>query len=99
MRLTPQVREVIRNTTQEVFGVDAQAKLFGSRTDDTLRGGDIDLLIELSAPQPEAHKKSLTLTARLQRRLGDQRIDILVVSPDTTLLPIHRAAQATAIPI
>jgi predicted nucleotidyltransferase len=95
MRLTPEAREIIRNTTREVFGQSARARLFGSRNDDSQRGGDIDLLVELPSPQRDSRKKSLTLAAYLQMRLGDQPIDILVVDPETVLQPIHRMAVAT----
>ena len=47
MRLTPETRDIIRHSTQAVFGLDSQVKLFGSRIDDRQRGGDIDLLVEL----------------------------------------------------
>jgi predicted nucleotidyltransferase len=95
MRLTPETREVIRRTTQEVFGDEARVFLFGSRTDDNQRGGDIDLLVELPRRQNDARKKSLTLAARLQLRLGDQPIDVLVLDPETPLDPVHRMAAAT----
>ena len=45
MRLTPEARDIIRHSTQAVFGLDSQVKLFGSRVDDSQRGGDIDLLV------------------------------------------------------
>ena len=96
MRLTARAREIIRNTTREVFGEAARARLFGSRVDDTQRGGDIDLLIELPHRQADARKKTLALAARLQMRLGDQAIDVLVSDPETPLSPIHRIASATA---
>lgn len=98
MRLTDHTREVIRNTTCEVFGPEARVRLLGSRTDDTQRGGDIDLLVELPVHDPDSRKKSLTLAARLQMRLSDQPIDILVLDPQTRLQPIHRVAAATGIP-
>jgi predicted nucleotidyltransferase len=99
MRLTPQTREIIRTTTQEVFGADARVRLFGSRIDDSLRGGDIDLLVELPCRLEDTQKRSLILAARLQMRLGDQPIDILVIDPDTVVQPIHRVAVATGVPI
>ena len=98
MRLTPEVREIIRTTTRELFGDQAQVRLFGSRTDDNQRGGDIDLLVELPSHQSDARKKSLTLVARLQMRLGDQPIDVLVTDPESPDDVIHRVAAATGEP-
>ena len=95
MRLTAEAREIIRTTTHQVFGDQARVRLFGSRTDDSQRGGDIDLLVELPRHQSDARRKSLTLVARLQMRLGDQPIDVLVIDPETSLDPIHQTAAAT----
>ena len=47
MRLSQQTQQLIKATTQEIFGVDAQVKVFGSRINNDARGGDIDLLVEL----------------------------------------------------
>jgi len=99
MRLTPAARDIIRKTTREVFGEGAQVRLFGSRLDDSQRGGDIDLLVELGSHQPDSGKKSLRLAALLQMRLGDQPIDVLVIDPQTPLQPIHRVATATGEPV
>lgn len=51
MRITPQEALAILRITA---GAGARVSLFGSRTRDDLRGGDIDLLIEL--PEPSADK-------------------------------------------
>ncbi|QXP83543.1 nucleotidyltransferase domain-containing protein [Methylococcus sp. ANG] len=93
MRISPQTRSVIRQTAAELFGDEARVVLFGSRTDDDQRGGDIDL------PNIDAEKqrKSLTFVARLQRRPGDQRIDVLVADPSTPELPIYRIAREAGI--
>lgn len=98
MRLSESARQAIRETTGEVFGPQARVSLFGSRTDDSLRGGDLDLLVELPAPDPEYRRKALTLAALLQQRLGDQPIDVVVIDPATPLQAIHRNARATCIP-
>ncbi len=37
------------------------------------------------------------ITARLQRALGDRKIDVLVIDPGTELLPVHRAALAEGV--
>lgn len=99
MRLSQDARAVIRQTTAELFGDKAKVSLFGSRTDDRLKGGDIDLLVELPERQIDARRKSLTLVARLQQILGDQPIDVLVVDPDTPKQPIHEVARRSGVPI
>lgn len=96
MRLTPEQVEIIKQSAAEVFGGGVSVRLFGSRLDDGARGGDIDLLVESPLEIEGKMDKMLTLTARLQLRLGDQPIDILVVDPTTPLNPVHRHARETA---
>ena len=76
MRL--QVKEIqqILQVAYEIYGNDVKVYLFGSRTDDTKRGGDIDLLIRTS----DAKKGILSrvrMKARLKHILGDQKIDVI----------------------
>jgi uncharacterized protein len=76
MRLSSQQKKVI---TDCVGTVDASAEVFlyGSRVDDTKKGGDIDLLI-VSETLTFAHK--LQISAQIKKLLGDQKIDILIHS-------------------
>ena len=46
MRLDPKIRELIKKEVIDHLGSDVVIRLFGSRVDDTKKGGDIDLLIE-----------------------------------------------------
>ncbi len=97
MRLSESSRKQIRDTVQEVFGADAAVSLFGSRVDDDSRGGDIDLLIEARQPIAERERKILQLIARLQLRLGDQPIDVLVLDPTTERGLVHEQALRTGV--
>lgn len=97
MRLSQQTQQIIRDTVREVFGVEAKVKLFGSRINDDARGGDIDLLVELPSITAEIERKIIQLTARLQLRIGDQPIDVLVVDPSTPRQSIHEQASITGI--
>lgn len=92
MRLTEEEATIIKEIVREIFGPDASVILFGSRVDDNARGGDIDLLICSETPVSEREHKALKLVARLQIRLGDQPIDVLVLDPETQRQPIHEEA-------
>ena len=97
MRLNKNAQSVIHCTAAEIFGSEANVYLFGSRTDDSAKGGDIDLLIQLDKPVNKRERKILNLVAKLQIRLGDQPIDVLVQDPETVLQPVHIEALRTGI--
>lgn len=97
MRITPTQRELIVQATRELVGPRARVRLFGSRVDDSLRGGDIDLLVESPVALTARLQTQLRLGARLERTLGGRRIDVLVIDPDTERLPVHEAALATGV--
>ena len=97
MRLSRNAQDIIRRTTTEVFGPDVSVSVFGSRVDDAARGGDIDLLVESDRPIADRERKALKLVARLQMRLGDQPIDVLVLDPETPRRPIHEEASRTGV--
>jgi predicted nucleotidyltransferase len=51
--------------------------LFGSRIDDTKKGGDIDLYIETTSNEYD-YLKVLELNSKIQDEIGWQKIDIVV---------------------
>lgn len=97
MRLIDTQKMVIREEVQRHFGENARPLLFGSRVRDDARGGDIDLYIEAEGGPQETLERELKLHVVLQRRLGEQRIDIVVHRVGSPLRPIDREAQATGI--
>ena len=94
MRLSPDQVHAIVAATRELAGSDARVRLFGSRTNDQLRGGDIDLLVECARPVARPVWLAAQITARLQRSLGERKIDVLVVDPTTELETVHHVARA-----
>ena len=89
MRLTPEQAAIIRSAAAEAFGSDARVRLFGSRVDDSKRGGDIDLLVQTTQTQPDAlASASIAMLARLYRALGEQKIDVVLDAP------VHGATRA-----
>jgi hypothetical protein len=97
MRLTETQRQAIHTTAEELFGADARVSLFSSHVDDHQGGGDIDLLIDVEHVLDNRPAMVARFSARLQRRIGEQHIDILIIDPDTRLQPIHRVARATGV--
>lgn len=97
MRLTDNERAKICAVVSAVAGPRARVRLFGSRTDDRVRGGDIDLLVEVDEPVTSAVRLEARIGARLQRELGDRRIDVLVAAPNVVEQPVHRVARQTGI--
>jgi predicted nucleotidyltransferase len=99
MRLTPVEAAAIRQYAHRFFGESATIRLFGSRVDDALTGGDIDLYIEAEAPELATLKRELAFKQALQDAIGEQRIDVLVRPPGHAARAIDRIALSTGVPL
>lgn len=99
MRLTEHEIDVIKATARRMFGGAVKVWLFGSRVDDSKRGGDIDLYIETNGTAAECLEREMKFYASLQRLLGEQRIDIVVHRRGTTMRAIDEEARRTGIPL
>ena len=74
MRLYKEEIEVLKKKLA-TFSLDAKLYLFGSRVDDSARGGDIDLLII----SDKVTKKDLRLLrVDFFKHFGEQKLDILL---------------------
>ena len=94
MRLSLIERQAVETASREAFPPGTRVLLFGSRLDDDRRGGDIDLLVELSValpPEDVVHRRS-RFTSRLYRLLDEQRIDVVVT--DGAINDIRPVVQA-----
>lgn len=99
MRLTKQQQQAVREEVDRVFGNGTPVRLFGSRVDDYSRGGDIDLHIETAGTPSELLDAELRLQARLLRRLGERRIDVVVQASDAPPRPVDIHARQTGAPL
>jgi predicted nucleotidyltransferase len=96
MRLTPEQVSTIIQTTRSIAGQDAKVWLYGSRLDDTRRGGDIDLLIE---SEPFA---GLIARARIKNRIEQilqLPVDVLAIRNGVHESPFVAIARMQAIPL
>lgn len=94
MRLSTKEITIIKQVVTSILGSEGvQVILFGSRVDDDAKGGDIDLLVETTTEQVSRVSIANRVAANLQVQLGDQRIDVLLVDPNTIIKPIHEHAR------
>jgi len=99
MRISPEQRQTIVAAARQLLGEQARVRLFGSRVHDHLRGGDLDLLVELPHLPVDAVWQAARLEARLQQLLGEQKIDVVIAAPENTSWPIVAEARLTGIPL
>lgn len=97
MRLTADQIQAIKFAAHEVLGDDAQVTLFGSRADDRLRGGDIDLMFETPHELPNRAATQGQIYVALIRQLGDRKIDVLLKDANTPEAPVMRIARETGV--
>ena len=98
MRLSDRDIAAITDTAAALFGRSATVRLFGSRLDDTLSDGDIDLLIEVDQGRGAAGRES-AFRDSVGDALGDVMLDVLVRERGRPLRPIERLAVATGVPL
>jgi len=76
MRLSSFEKQSIINHFENIFS-NSKLYLFGSRVDDTKKGGDIDLYIETTTKEYD-YTKILEFSGKVQDDIGWQKIDIVV---------------------
>jgi predicted nucleotidyltransferase len=93
MRLTTAEITAIR---EEIGRLDTQAEvyLYGSRVDDTARGGDVDLLV---VSDTLSFRDVLRLRTGILDRIGWQQLDLVVRRRDQLDEPLAAMAQETGV--
>ena len=79
MRLTDTEKKAVINAVRQV-DPEAEIYLFGSRTDDTKRGGDIDVLV---FSQKISFADKLQIKARIFEQIEEQKIDLIIAKEQT----------------
>ena len=93
MRLTSEAIAIIVKTVKTRLGDEAQVRLFGSRLDDSAKGGDIDLHVSISKPLADWVWESAQLAAKLERLLDGRKVDVRLIDASQEALPIDRIAM------
>ena len=97
MRLRPELRDQLKAMVAAELGADAELWLFGSRVDDALRGGDIDLLVRSPRELAQRDRLESRLAVRAMRLAGGRRVDLLLMDPHTPTQAVHAEALATGV--
>ncbi|QOC23760.1 nucleotidyltransferase domain-containing protein [Wenzhouxiangella sp. AB-CW3] len=97
MRLNPKQIQTIKQATADIFGPDARVWLFGSRADDSRRGGDVDLMVETDKAPDNPALLAARLSARVSRSMYGRRVDVVVHAPGFPEMPIHAAARTQGV--
>ena len=85
MRLSKRVINILEENIKKSFG-NVNIYLFGSRVDDSKKGGDIDLALETNLSREEFRKKKSSLLAMLMRVDFDYQLDVVDFNTKDELL-------------
>ncbi len=96
MRLSEFEIESIKSLANFHFGKNVQVFLFGSRTRNQLRGGDIDLFIRNPGEQLRIRTK-INFITDLILQIGEQKIDVVLDNPATKNSGFLKTIYKTAI--
>ena len=99
MRLTAQETTAIHDAVNRHFGDSAEVWLFGSRVENSRKGGDIDLYVETDLTDGDAiFRKRIKLLAELSRPLAERKVDLVVKSRGSQQnLPIYQVARESGV--
>lgn len=103
MRLTTLEREAIVSEIEKFLSssMEAEIYLFGSRTNDQLSGGDIDLILLLADSRQcfQLQKNDFRIISALKANpvLGDQKIDLKIISSAQLDEPFYAEAMKHAL--
>ena len=76
VRLQTSQQEAIKQLSSELFE-NAKVFVFGSRTDMSKKGGDIDIYIQ-TTKKDALLKAKLVFLREFEKRFGEQKVDLLV---------------------
>ena len=85
MRLTPFEIQSIKQSVMKYFDEGSKVSLFGSRTDDNQKGGDIDLYIQTPSKDHLSERK-IKFLIEIKSKIGEQKIDVIIAKDSSRLI-------------
>ncbi|WP_203249613.1 MULTISPECIES: nucleotidyltransferase domain-containing protein [Cysteiniphilum] len=87
VRLTEYEIKAIKSSFLDVFG-GGSIYLFGSRVEDSKKGGDIDLYIapNKALPRDQLLEKKIDFLVSVKSLIGEQKIDVIIATNENRLI-------------
>lgn len=98
VRLDERELTAIRSAARLAFGPTAVVRLFGSRADDTRKGGDIDLHVEIG-DDLDAWQARTRFEDCVFARIEEQRIDLVLHRRGDPMRGIDLIAHRDGVPL
>ena len=78
-----EILKIKKVLNQFISDLDYKIYLFGSRADDSKKGGDVDLLLLVKSNDFEkVYQKKAFIKFELETALGDQRVDLTLTTEE-----------------
>lgn len=95
MRLKENIKYKIIKLSKHYFGNNSKVYLFGSRTKEHLKGGDIDLLIE--SEENIEYDMQINFLSDMYKNITQRKVDLLIKTPFVKNKPIFKMIQSERI--
>jgi predicted nucleotidyltransferase len=80
MRLSDYEQKIIKETAGLIFGKDSKVYIFGSRANDDLKGGDIDIYIETFNNLGKLIEMKIRFLIELEKKSGNKKSMWLLIT-------------------
>ena len=97
IRLSSDMLTFIRHVVTDLAGPGCTVRLFGSRVHGAVKGGDVDLLLELPHQPTNPAGLAAQVSGRISRAMQGRKVDVLVLAPGLMRLPIHEVALSEGV--
>jgi len=98
MRITQKQKIFLIEKSKKYFGVNSSVWLFGSRANDSKKGGDIDLYVETFLNDTEMLQAKIKFISEFYNAFGEQKIDLVLHQMQKNIiLPIYEEAKKTGV--
>lgn len=99
MRLSPETIQALADAVSRVAPSRTSVRLFGSRLDDSTRGGDVDLMVEFQEPVEHPALLAARIAVSASRAIEGRQVDVVLKAPNLLESSIHRVAAQRGIEI